>query len=129
MANPTIESLAAELAAGRTTSRKLTEEAFARIEDPRGEGKRVFIKLYKPQAMATAEASAHPSAAMTPTTAVQPTVTSVPSITPNAPAPPSKLRPEPRPRSPVPAKTVEPVEPQAPPPVPQSPPPKPEAID
>ncbi len=43
-ANPTILHLAAELAAGRTTSRKLTEEAFARIEDPKGEGKRVFIK-------------------------------------------------------------------------------------
>jgi aspartyl-tRNA(Asn)/glutamyl-tRNA(Gln) amidotransferase subunit A len=57
MANPTIQSLAAELAAGRTTSVKLTQEAFARIEDPKGEGKRVFIKTYKQQAMAAAEAS------------------------------------------------------------------------
>ncbi len=56
-ANPTILSLAAELAAGRTTSRKLTEEAFARIEDPKGEGKRVFIKTYKQQALAAADAS------------------------------------------------------------------------
>jgi aspartyl-tRNA(Asn)/glutamyl-tRNA(Gln) amidotransferase subunit A len=57
MANPTIQNLAAELAAGRTTSVKLTQEAFARIEDPKGEGKRVFIKIYKQQAMAAAEAS------------------------------------------------------------------------
>ena len=57
MANPTITQLAAELAAGRTTSRKLTEAAFARIEDPRGEGKRVFIKTWKTQALATADAS------------------------------------------------------------------------
>src|SRR5471032_1293042 len=57
MANPTIIQLAAELAAGRTTSRKLTEAAFARIEDPEGEGKRVFIKTWKSQALATADAS------------------------------------------------------------------------
>ena len=38
MANPTIQQLAADLAAGRTTSRKLTEEALARIADPEGEG-------------------------------------------------------------------------------------------
>ncbi|MBS0547339.1 MAG: amidase [Proteobacteria bacterium] len=57
MANPTIVSLAADLAAGRTTSVKLTEEAFARIDDPKGEGKRVFIKTWKAQAMAAAQAS------------------------------------------------------------------------
>jgi aspartyl-tRNA(Asn)/glutamyl-tRNA(Gln) amidotransferase subunit A len=57
MANPTIQQLAADLAAGRTTSRKLTEEAFARIEDPKGEGSRVFIKTYKAQALAVADAS------------------------------------------------------------------------
>src|SRR5471032_1304216 len=56
-ANPTILQLAAELAAGRTTSRKLTEAAFARIEDAKGEGKRVFIKTWKSQALATADAS------------------------------------------------------------------------
>ena len=55
--NPTISALAADLAAGRTTSRKLTEEALARIEDPKGEGKRAFIKVYKNQALAAAEAS------------------------------------------------------------------------
>ena len=55
--NPTILQLAADLAAGRTTSRKLTEAAFARIEDPKGEGKRVFIKTWKTQALAAADAS------------------------------------------------------------------------
>jgi len=54
---PTILQLAADLAAGRTTSRKLTEAALARIEDPKGEGKRAFIKVYKTQALAAAEAS------------------------------------------------------------------------
>jgi aspartyl-tRNA(Asn)/glutamyl-tRNA(Gln) amidotransferase subunit A len=55
--NPTILQLAADLAAGRTTSRKLTEEALARIEDPKGEGKRAFIKVYRTQALAAADAS------------------------------------------------------------------------
>ena len=57
MANPTIQQLAADLAAGRTTSRKLTEEALDRIEDAKGEGKRAFIKVYKTQALAAADAS------------------------------------------------------------------------
>ena len=57
MANPTIQQLAADLATGRTTSRKLTEEALARIEDAKGEGKRAFIKVYKTQALAAADAS------------------------------------------------------------------------
>jgi aspartyl-tRNA(Asn)/glutamyl-tRNA(Gln) amidotransferase subunit A len=56
-ANPGILQLAAHLAAGRTTSRKLTEEALARIEDPTGEGKRAFVKVWKTQALAAAEAS------------------------------------------------------------------------
>ena len=55
--NPGILQLAAELAAGRTTSCKLTEEALARIEDPKGEGKRAFVKVWKAQALAAAEAS------------------------------------------------------------------------
>src|SRR5205085_4666526 len=55
--NSTILQLAADLAAGRTTSRQLTEAAVARIEDPKGEGKRVFIKVYKAQALAAADAS------------------------------------------------------------------------
>ncbi|MBN9087813.1 MAG: amidase [Reyranella sp.] len=57
MANPTILQLAADLAAGRTTSRKLTEEALARVEDPKGEGSRAFIKVYKQQVLAAADAS------------------------------------------------------------------------
>ena len=57
MANPTIQQLAADLAAGRTTSRKLTEEAFARIDDSHGEGKRVFVKTWRAQALAAADAS------------------------------------------------------------------------
>jgi aspartyl-tRNA(Asn)/glutamyl-tRNA(Gln) amidotransferase subunit A len=55
--NPTIQHLAADLAAGRTTSRKLTEEALARIADPKGEGGRAFIKVWRDQALATADAS------------------------------------------------------------------------
>ena len=55
--NPTIQQLAADLAAGRASSRKLTEEALARIEDPKGEGKRAFIKVWRNQALATADAS------------------------------------------------------------------------
>ena len=55
--NPTIQQLSADLAAGRTTSRKLTEEALARIEDPKGEGKRAFIKVWRQQALAAADAS------------------------------------------------------------------------
>jgi aspartyl-tRNA(Asn)/glutamyl-tRNA(Gln) amidotransferase subunit A len=57
MANPTIQQLAADLAAGRTTSRKLTEEAFARIDDTHGEGRRVFVKTWRAQALAAADAS------------------------------------------------------------------------
>ncbi|OFX00036.1 MAG: amidase [Alphaproteobacteria bacterium RIFCSPHIGHO2_12_FULL_66_14] len=55
--NPTILQLAADLAAGRTTSRKLTEEALARIDDATGEGKRAFIKVWHKQALAAADAS------------------------------------------------------------------------
>ena len=55
--NPTIGQLAADLAAGRTTSRQLTEEALARIEDPKGEGKRAFVKVWRAQALAAADAS------------------------------------------------------------------------
>ena len=55
--NPTLRQLAADLAAGRTTSRQLTEEALARIEDPKGEGKRAFVKVWRTQALAAADAS------------------------------------------------------------------------
>ncbi|WP_428670139.1 amidase [Reyranella sp.] len=55
--NPTIQQLASDLAAGRTTSRKLTEDALQRIADPAGEGSRTFIKVYREQALAAADAS------------------------------------------------------------------------
>ena len=51
----TVAQLGAELAAGRTTSRELVEEAFARIVDPAGEGDRAFIKLYADSARGEAE--------------------------------------------------------------------------
>ena len=57
MALPTIQQLAADLAAGRTSSRALTEQALARIADPRGEGQRAFIKVWAEQALAAADAS------------------------------------------------------------------------
>ena len=55
-ARPTLVRLAADLAAGRTTSLALVEEALARIADPAGEGKRVFVKVYADAACAAAEA-------------------------------------------------------------------------
>jgi aspartyl-tRNA(Asn)/glutamyl-tRNA(Gln) amidotransferase subunit A len=53
----TVAQLAADLAAGRTTSRRLTEEALARIADPAGEGARAFIKVYAEGALAAADFS------------------------------------------------------------------------
>jgi aspartyl-tRNA(Asn)/glutamyl-tRNA(Gln) amidotransferase subunit A len=49
-------TLAADLAAGRTTSRALVEAALARIGDPAGEGARTFTKVYAAQARLAAEA-------------------------------------------------------------------------
>lgn len=51
----TVAQLAADLDAGRTSSRKLTEEALARIADPAGEGKRAFIRVYAESALAAAD--------------------------------------------------------------------------
>ena len=53
---PTLAMLAADLAAGRTTSRELVEAALARIADPAGEGARVFVKVYADSARAAADA-------------------------------------------------------------------------
>ena len=47
----------ADLAAGRTTSRELTEQALARIADPAGEGARAFMKVYADSARAEADFS------------------------------------------------------------------------
>jgi aspartyl-tRNA(Asn)/glutamyl-tRNA(Gln) amidotransferase subunit A len=51
----TVAQLGAELAAGRTTSRELVEQALARIDDPAGEGARAFMKVYADSARAEAD--------------------------------------------------------------------------
>ncbi len=53
--NPTLASLADDLAAGRTTARNLVEECLARIADPAGEGQRTFIHVDKNAALAAAD--------------------------------------------------------------------------
>ena len=53
----TVAQLAGELAAGRTSSRRLTEQALERIADPAGEGKRAFLKVYAESALAAADFS------------------------------------------------------------------------
>jgi len=55
-AHPTLASLADDLAAGRTTARKLVEDCLSRIADPAGEGQRVFIHVDREAALATADA-------------------------------------------------------------------------
>ncbi len=52
-----LNQLATELAAGKTTSEKLTRECLAKIADESGEGKRAFIKVYADAAIAAARAS------------------------------------------------------------------------
>ena len=49
---PTIDQLAADLAAGSTTSLQLTEAALARAQDPAGEGARVFTLVDAERALA-----------------------------------------------------------------------------
>jgi len=55
-ARPTLMTLAADLTAGRMTSRELVEAALARITDPTGEGKRTFVKVYDDRARTAADA-------------------------------------------------------------------------
>jgi aspartyl-tRNA(Asn)/glutamyl-tRNA(Gln) amidotransferase subunit A len=50
-----VAALQRDLAAGKTSSRKLVEEALARIADPAGEGGRAFMKVYAESARADAE--------------------------------------------------------------------------
>ena len=52
----TIEQHAQALADGSITSRALIEQCLERIEDPRGEGARAFIKVHAGQARAMADA-------------------------------------------------------------------------
>jgi aspartyl-tRNA(Asn)/glutamyl-tRNA(Gln) amidotransferase subunit A len=52
----TVLKLAADLDAGRTTSRVLIEEALARIADPTGEGARSFTKVHVEAARQAADA-------------------------------------------------------------------------
>jgi len=49
-----VEALQRDLAAGKTSSRTLVEEALARIADPAGEGARAFMKVYADSARADA---------------------------------------------------------------------------
>jgi len=52
-----LAALGRALAEGRTTSRRLVEEALARIADANGEGGRTFTKVHAQGALAAAEAS------------------------------------------------------------------------
>jgi aspartyl-tRNA(Asn)/glutamyl-tRNA(Gln) amidotransferase subunit A len=56
MPNPTLAALADDLAAARTTARKLVEECIGRIADPAGEGQRTFIHVDKNAALEAADA-------------------------------------------------------------------------
>jgi aspartyl-tRNA(Asn)/glutamyl-tRNA(Gln) amidotransferase subunit A len=51
----TVAQLAADMAAGRVSSRELIEQALARVEDPLGEGSRVFLKTCADAARADAD--------------------------------------------------------------------------
>jgi len=53
----TVAQLAADLAAGRTSSRELVEQALARIAEPGGEGSRAFLKVHAESARAEADAA------------------------------------------------------------------------
>lgn len=52
-----ILTLAGELAARRTTSQALVEDALVRIAVPSGEGARVFLRTHRESALAEAKAS------------------------------------------------------------------------
>jgi aspartyl-tRNA(Asn)/glutamyl-tRNA(Gln) amidotransferase subunit A len=51
----TLDGLASELRDGKTFSRKLVEQALAKISDPAGEGTRAFIKVDSEGALAAAD--------------------------------------------------------------------------
>jgi len=52
-----LAEMAEDLESGATTSRRLTEAALERIEDPNGEGEAVFIRVFRDAARAEADAS------------------------------------------------------------------------
>ena len=52
----TIAQAADDLASGATTARKLVEACLERIQDPAGEGARVFMRVYADEARASADA-------------------------------------------------------------------------
>lgn len=52
----TIAQAAADLASGATTARKLVEACLERIDAPDGEGARTFVRVYRDEARASAEA-------------------------------------------------------------------------
>ncbi|WP_022719948.1 amidase [Rhodopseudomonas sp. B29] len=54
--HPTLAALAADLASGRTTSRKLVEACLAKIDDPAGEGPRAFMHVDREAALTAADA-------------------------------------------------------------------------
>lgn len=51
----TVTQLSRDLEAGKTSSRALVEQALARINDPKGEGKRAFLQVYADRALADAD--------------------------------------------------------------------------
>ena len=51
----TLAELAEDLGSGRVTSRALTEACYERIDDPSGEGARVFLSVDREGALATAD--------------------------------------------------------------------------
>jgi aspartyl-tRNA(Asn)/glutamyl-tRNA(Gln) amidotransferase subunit A len=53
---PTLATLAADLASGATSARKLVEGCLAKIADPAGEGQRVFIHVDRDAALDAADA-------------------------------------------------------------------------
>ncbi|WP_234729650.1 amidase [Acidocella facilis] len=53
---PTLEQLSIALAAGRVTSRQLTEDCLARIADPAGQGRHTFISVDRDKSLVVADA-------------------------------------------------------------------------
>lgn len=56
MPHPTLADLAAALASGQTTSRRLVEACLAAIADPKGEGQRAFVSVNADKALQAADA-------------------------------------------------------------------------